>query len=238
MLRGINRQTIFEDDEDRRKFLETLKKYRNISKYELYGYCLMDNHVHLLMKESEETISDAIKRISSSYVHWYNMKYERCGHLFQDRFKSENVENHDYFKIALRYIHQNPMKAGLARNVFESKWTSINEYLKKAILVDVDVGFGLFSYDRKSAINMFILYMNQSNGDQCLDDYIINRKSDQEVREYLNQLGIINTSTIQRMERGARDEVLSKLKKLNGVSVRQLSRITGISKSVIDRVRR
>ncbi|NMD72658.1 transposase, partial [Bacillus sp. DNRA2] len=85
MLRGINRQTIFEDDEDRRKFLETLKKYRDISKYELYGYCLMDNHVHLLMKESEETISDAIKRISSSYVHWYNMKYERCGHLFQDR---------------------------------------------------------------------------------------------------------------------------------------------------------
>ncbi|NMD72622.1 transposase, partial [Bacillus sp. DNRA2] len=124
------------------------------------------------------------------------------------------------------------------RNVFESKWTSINEYLKKAILVDVDVGFGLFSYERKRAIKMFILYMNQSNGDQCLDDYIINRKSDQEVREYLNQLGIINTSTIQRMERGARDEVLSKLKKLNGVSVRQLSRITGISKSVIDRVHR
>lgn len=238
MWRGINRQTIFEDDEDRRKFLETLKKYRDISQYELYGYCLMDNHVHLLMRESEETISSVIKRISSSYVYWYNMKYERCGHLFQERFKSESVEDCNYFKIVLRYIHQNPMKAGLARNVFESKWTSINEYLKKASLVDVDVGFGKFSYDRKSAIKMFIQYMNHSNGDQCLDDTVKIRISDQEVREYHNQLGIINNSTIQRMEKGARDEVLSKLKKLNGVSVRQLSRITGISKSVIDRVRR
>lgn len=237
MWRGINRQTIFEDDEDRKKFLETLKKYRDISGYVLYGYCLMDNHVHLLMKESEEPISDAMKRISSSYVYWYNLKYERCGHLFQGRFNSENVEDQDYFKTVLRYIHQNPMKAALARNVFDSKWTSINEYLKKANLVDVDVGFGLFSKDRNKAIKMFIQYMNESNCDQCLDDFVKVRISDQKVREYLIQLGISNNSTIQRMERGARDEVLSKLKKLNGVSLRQLSRITGISKSVIDRVR-
>lgn len=133
MLRGINKQTIFEDDEDKLKFLETLKKYKEVCKYELYSYCLMDNHIHLLFKETEESVSEVIKRISSRYVYWYNMKYDRCGHLFQDRFKSETVENPTYFFTVLRYIHQNPLKAGLATNVFESKWTSINELFKKPI---------------------------------------------------------------------------------------------------------
>jgi putative transposase len=105
MLRGINRQIIFEDEEDKTRFLETLRKYKDISKYQLYVYCLMDNHIHLLVKESGETISEAIKRISSSYVYWYNTKYERCGHLFQDRFKSEIVENTTYFFTVLRYIY-------------------------------------------------------------------------------------------------------------------------------------
>jgi REP element-mobilizing transposase RayT len=94
MLRGINRQTIFEDDEDIQRLLETIARYKEICKYELYAYCIMSNHVHLLMKETEETISNAIKRISGSYVFWYNKKYERCGHLFQERYKSEAVDNY------------------------------------------------------------------------------------------------------------------------------------------------
>jgi putative transposase len=236
MLRGINRQTIFEDDEDKTKFLETLKKYKDISKYDLYSYCLMDNHVHLLLRESEETISEAIKRISSSYVYWYNLKYERCGHLFQERFKSENVENRAYFLTVLRYIHQNPMKAGLVKNVFEYKWISLHEYVGKVKIVDIDVGLRLFSSDRKKAIKLFIQYMNELNDDQCLDDQVKVRMSDSEVREYLRKLGIINSSLLQQMEKGNRDETLVKLKQLNGVTVRQLSRITGISKSVIQRV--
>src|SRR4051794_27581876 len=223
MLRGINKQSIFEDDEDRLKFLETLKKYKAISMYTIYSYCLMDNHIHLLMKESEESISEAVKRISSSYVYWYNLKYERCGHLFQERFKSENVENRAYFLTVLRYIHQNPMKAGLVKNVFEYKWISLHEYVGKVKIVDIDVGLRLFSSDRKKAIKLFIQYMNELNDDQCLDDQVKVRMSDSEVREYLRKLGIINSSLLQQMEKGNRDETLVKLKQLNGVTVRQLS---------------
>lgn len=90
MLRGINRQNIFEEDEDRQRFIETLKYYKAISGYRLYGYCLMNNHIHLLMGENGESMSLGIKRISSSYVYWYNQKYNRCGHLFQERFKSDS----------------------------------------------------------------------------------------------------------------------------------------------------
>lgn len=237
MMRGINRQIIFEDNEDKARFLETLKNYKDKSKFELYSYCLMDNHIHLLLKETEEPISESIKRISSSYVYWYNMKYERCGHLFQERFKSENVDSTAYFLTVLRYIHQNPLKAGLAKNVFESKWTSINEYIGKLNLTDIDYALDLFSRDRSKAIKMFTEYMQQPNNDQCLDDRRKVQMADHEVREHLHTLGIANATILQQMDKENRDAALGMLKQLNGVSVRQLARITGISKSVIQRAR-
>src|SRR5699024_7538730 len=123
IMRGVNQQTIFEEDNDRQRFLDTLTRYKEISKYKIYSYCLMDNHIHLLWGESEEeSVSEAMKRICSSYVHWYNAKYERTGHLFQERFKSENVEDKRYFLTVLRYIHQNPVKAKIESNVFKCKW--------------------------------------------------------------------------------------------------------------------
>ena len=87
MIRGINRQTIFKDNDDRQRFLDTLNRFKFISNYDLYGYCLMDNHIHLLIKENTESISTAIKRISSSYVYWYNEKYDRIGTCFREDLK-------------------------------------------------------------------------------------------------------------------------------------------------------
>jgi putative transposase len=239
MLRGINRQTIFEDDEDKFKFLEVLKKYKAISQYQIYSYCLMDNHVHLLVRETEEPLSEAIKRISSSYVFWYNLKYERVGHLFQERYKSECVESTRYFLTVLRYIHQNPLKAGLAKGVWECKWTSIHEYVREdgLGLVDIDIGLPLFSEDRNLAIELFINYMQEENEDECLDDYVKIKRSDEEVREHLNNLGIGSSSFLQHIEKKERDRILGELKGLTGVNLRQISRITGISKSVIQRIR-
>ncbi|MEG6615166.1 transposase [Peptococcaceae bacterium 1198_IL3148] len=237
MLRGINRQTIFEDDEDRISFLGTLKRYQKVSEYQIYGYCLMGNHLHLLINEARESVSLAMQRICSSYVHWYNYKYERCGHLFQERFKSESVEDDAYFLTVLRYIHQNPIKAGLANSVSTSKWTSYKEYLDRAKLVNTDYGLNLFSRDREKALALFTTYMNEENEDQCLDDEQKVKLSDDELRQYLDTLGITNISTLQQMEKAKRDELLIQLKELEGVTIRQLSRITGISKSVIARVR-
>ena len=81
--------------------------------YILYAYCLMSNHIHLLIREREDNIGMAIKRIASSYVYYYNHKYSRDGHLFRERFKSEPVNDIAYFITLLRYIHQNPVKAGM-----------------------------------------------------------------------------------------------------------------------------
>lgn len=77
----IQRKVIFEDDEDIQRLLETIARYKEICKYELYAYCIMSNYAHLLMKETDEAISNVIKRICGRYVFGYNKKYERCGHL-------------------------------------------------------------------------------------------------------------------------------------------------------------
>ncbi|WP_245989507.1 transposase [Ureibacillus thermophilus] len=96
MLRGANRQEIFHDDEDRLKFLEILTKYKKKVEMKVYAWCLMNNHVHLLIREGNERLSVTMKRIGVSYVQYYHWKYFTTGHLFQDRFKSENVETKHY----------------------------------------------------------------------------------------------------------------------------------------------
>jgi REP element-mobilizing transposase RayT len=108
MLRGINRQAIFADEEDYCKLIETIQRIKEKSGFELYGYCLMGNHVHLLLREARESISVSMQRVCSSFVHWYNRKYDRFGHLFQERYRSEVVEDEAYLLTVLRYIHQNP----------------------------------------------------------------------------------------------------------------------------------
>lgn len=113
MLRGINQQQIFEDREDYEKFLEILKDCKAICEFKLFAYCLMGNHIHLLIQEGTESLEQVFKRLCGRFVYWYNVKYRRVGHLFQDRFKSEPVDSDDYFFTVQRYIHQNPIKAGL-----------------------------------------------------------------------------------------------------------------------------
>ncbi|KGP74592.1 transposase [Pontibacillus yanchengensis] len=235
MLRGINKQTIFEDDVDKKKFLEIVKKYKQVCGFELYAYCLMDNHVHLLLMEKEETVSQVMKRISSSFVYWYNMKYERIGHLFQERFRSENVEDIRYFKTVLRYIHQNPLNAGVVSNVWNSEWTSIHEYLHRWVMVDVDRGLNLFSHERETAIRAYIDYMKETNDDECLEYVDRVRVPDEEVRKYLKSIGITSATMIQRMPKNERDALLALLKERKGLSVSQISRIVGVSRSVVGR---
>lgn len=237
ILRGINKQIIFEEDEDKRRFLDTLGRFKKQCNIKLYGYCLMDNHVHLLVKEVEVTVSEFIKRICSSYVYWYNTKYERCGHLFQDRFKSEVVETRAYFFTVLRYIHQNPLKAGIADNVFDSKWTSISDYLYQSTIIDTKFVLSHFSEEREKAVQLIARYMNEINDDLCMEELVRVRLSDQDVIDYLRTLGITSNSTMQHMSKDERDTVLTRLMKLNGVSIRQISRITGFSKSVVQRAR-
>ena len=120
MLRGINRQDLFEEPDDYCAFIRILSALPQrksvvaafpVCTCHIYAYCLMPNHVHLLVCEKDWKVGEIVKSIASSYAFYYNKKYGRVGHLFQDRFRSEPCNDAAYFITLFRYIHQNPVKA-------------------------------------------------------------------------------------------------------------------------------
>ena len=229
MLRGINQQQIFEDWEDYEKFLEVLKDCKVICEFKLFAYCLMGNHIHLLIQEGTESLEQVFKRLCGRFVYWYNVKYRRAGHLFQDRFKSEPVDSDDYFFTVLRYIHQNPTKAGLCKRVEDYAYSSYMEYFNESSRVDRDYVLNLMTIDEFVGLNQ------QSTDTVCMDiaDKPLVRVTDEQAKLLIQKISKCeNASEFQDLDLDQRNKYLKKLRE-KGLSIRQLSRLTGISFSVI-----
>lgn len=233
VLRGVNKQTIFEDQEDSEKFLKTFEDYKKKSGYKIYAYCLMGNHVHLLIKEEQEELSTIMRRIGASYVYWYNWKYMRSGHLFQDRYKSEAIEDETYLLNVVRYIHQNPLKAGLVRDISKYKWSSYSEYIGRDKLIDRDFVLGLFDDDINRAISNFKGFHRTMSKDKYLDIKENKRLRDNEAIEIIKKTcNISHCTDLQNLDKDNRDEYL-KIIKEKGLSTRQIARLTGISRGIV-----
>ncbi|WP_254124805.1 transposase [Neobacillus sp. 114] len=240
MWRGANRQEIFHDDEDCNRFLDILAKYKRESELEIYAWCLMGNHVHLLLREGKEDISNTMKRIGVSYASYYNWKYDTTGHLFQGRFKSENVEDNRYLLTVTRYIHQNPVKAGIVDRPNEWKWSSCREYYAfkphdKRNLLDANFILGKISPDQTFAMEKFKEYNGKINNDECLEEKR-RRLPDEEARVIIKKLlGPGDFTRVKVLPKAQRKEVFQKVKNIRGVSQRQAARILGVSPSLINR---
>ncbi|MBQ7183145.1 MAG: transposase [Clostridia bacterium] len=232
MMRGINRQRIFEDDEDRDRFLEILKKTKEMDGFDLIAWCLMPNHVHLLIHENEVKLETIFRRIGAAYVYWYNGKYVRTGHLFQDRFKSEPVEDDAYFLTVIRYIHWDPVKAGLCEKPETYAYSSLKNYFEKDGLHDSGMVLEMMNEEE------FREWNTQAAEDKCMDITEQPRKHLTDSRAWAliqRRSGCKNASEFQNLEREKRDAALGKALK-EGVSIRQASRLTGISIGVIRRI--
>ena len=231
ILRGINKQQIFLDEEDYCYFTETLKRYKYVSGFKVFAYCLMGNHVHLLIKVGEESLSTVFRRIGTSFVYWYNTKYDRTGHLFQDRFRSEPVENERYFMTVVRYILHNPVKAGLCSSPSEYKYSSAGEYLeRKRGITDTDYARSIFGDGIETYINAFC-------DDKCLDIQgkpLIRCNDSDAIKLIIDEFGTLSPEVGNVNNRDSFGKSIRRIKKA-GVSVRQLSRLSGISKNIIER---
>ena len=184
----------------------------------------MGNHVHLLMKEKKETLEQIFKRIGSRYVIWFNRKYQRCGHLFQDRYKSEVVETDPYFSVVLRYIHNNPVKAGLCSSLSEYKWSSYKEYISEGKLVDRELALGVIGEAN------FVGFMNEQGEPNCLEyPEAIKTLTDMELVKYIEDQFGIKALLIQNEPKNSADDIFRATLCLDGVSTRQLARVTGVS---------
>ena len=228
ILRGINRQRIFEDEEDYERFLFLLDHYKTICGYELYAYCLMPNHIHILIKEGKEPLSTVFRRLGTSFVYWYNLKYDRSGHLFQDRYKSEVVEDDAYFLTALRYIHRNPVKGGLCNDPGEYPYSSFPHYFD-SIMIDSEYALGLLEKEE------FLLFNEKAAEDSCMDvtEKSVRRITDGKLKKILAERGQCeNVSQFQALPEGKKTSLLQLLLSSGG-SIRQVSRLTGTSFGIV-----
>ena len=177
----------------------------------------------------KEPIEQVFKRIGARCVYWFNVKYQRVGHLFQDRFRSEPVEDDSYFLTVLRYIHQNPVKAGICKKVEDYKYSSYQEYITKTWLVDTDFVFDMISKKE------FIKHNNEINSDKCLDVEEVPkiRVTDGQAKRIIKKVSKCEKlAEFQNLNLKFRDDYIAILKQ-NGLSIRQISRLTGISKGLV-----
>jgi len=191
----------------------------------------MNTHLHLLLQESEE-IGVSIKRITVSYVQWFNRKYSRVGHLFQNRYKSEPIEDERYLTAVLRYIHQNPIKAGIVKEASKYNWSSYKEYLKmydsNNYLIDGEIMKAYFN-SKKS----FAEFHNEISKENYLDYKDINKYSDGELLElFKKKISIDEFCKIPLTERA---KLIKDIYQETGASIRDLSRGLGIGRSIIER---
>jgi putative transposase len=249
MVRGNERKEIFLDDDDRAWFISTLAEKNREPRFAIYAYCLMDNHVHLVINEGEDQISRIMKGLQVSYAYYFNKKYARIGHLFQDRFKSEVVEDDQYLLTVVRYVHHNPVKAGMVNHPSEYRWSSYNIYLGHTFahiknLVDMAPVLTMFSQNTKRALQLFEEFAEQAV-EEVFIEYQENLNLNKEIKtvsearrfvtEFLNKWHIELEELPKGEYKTVSNELVLELKRRSNLSIRQIADVLGVNRNVVQR---
>lgn len=237
IFRGISRQNIFEEESDYEKLKEIIVKVKEETKMKLYAYCFMSNHVHLFIKEEHMgQISKIMTKILSHYATWYNIKYLRTGTLFGSRYKSEPVEDEKYYMGLTRYIHQNPLKAGMIEHISEYPYSSYREYVGEQELVDTKFLLDMLSEDREKAIKQF----KELNEVEEEEEYEISKAYKKSIgyirRIIMSEIDGEEPNKIKEFPKEERNRIIKKLVNEKGISKSALERATGISRGTIIRI--
>ena len=159
--RGNNRQVIFNSEADYKRFLVILNTVKGKVPFLIYAYCLMPNHIHLLIKVDHDPLSNIIQRILTSYVLRFNKIYKRQGHLFQARYHTIICDRDSYLLELVRYIHLNPVRAGLVKNPSDWKWSGHNGYVGRYDdrLLEVNPILSQLSSTSETAQNNYLQFL-------------------------------------------------------------------------------
>ena len=188
IIQGYEKQYIFGKDSFKEKFLNLL--FQEISKFQvtLLAYCIMGNHAHLLLHtESTVQMSLLMKNINSKFATYYNKVNKRVGYVFRDRFKSEPIINQRYLYTCLSYIHRNPVKAQIVRNMDEYRYSSYSNFLNKNGIVNDKVLFLIFGFSEEY-LELFN-FIHSKDADGFMDyqeDYP--KVTDDEAKAIINEI--------------------------------------------------
>lgn len=237
VVRGADRQLMFEEARDYQRYFDILEYYKEKCQFKLFAYCLMSNHVHLLIQTPNTAIDKVFRHINTSYSVWFNMKYQRTGALQQGRYYSEPINDDRYLITALRYIHLNPCKAGLEPSPGVSYlWNSYNDY-QQGCSQYVDIDEILEKVGGVNAFKEIHLNSGMYDSEDCIDVHDMQKRlPDNVARQIIKDVCGSNTVVdFQKLSIMNRNKYLLLLHQ-KGLSIRQLNRLTGISKGIIDRV--
>lgn len=230
MLRGVNRDAIFLENEDFEHFLRALQETKVASGSAVLAYCLMTNHVHLVLHTEKESIGGVMKRLGVRYASWFNRKYGRVGHVFQDRFASKPVEDDAYLSALLPYIWNNPVVAGMAMRPEEYPWSSRRWLGHASPLLDHELLTQLLPMDPEELADV-----HAADGVQ-FDLLKPPRYTQDEAAELLQAAsGVKTPQEFDALSREVQRLVVRELR-TRGVSYSLIARVVGRSKSTVVRM--
>lgn len=235
--RGTGKQLIFEGDEDRWEFLELMRECCREAGVTVIAWCLMGNHVDLVLSDYEDTMSAAMQRLLLTYARRFNKRTGRTGHLFQNRFDRRSLDTDRYLMAAIRYVHANPQEAGIAL-IERYPWSSFAEYLR-AYDNDMTRGFSDPScvLELFESVRGFLDYslLMPDGSDPVIHDM---DETEWERRAFADKMAKelgVPLRGVKAAPPAQRDTVIFGLHDA-GFTVRQIERYTGIGKSTVSRI--
>lgn len=162
--RGVEKRDIYRDERDFRVFLSKCKELSKLCDFKLYSYCLMSNHYHLQIHTKKANLSEIMLKLNGGYARYFNKKYERVGPLFQGRFQSKLIDSDNYNLYLSKYIHLNPVKAGVVDKPNEWLWSSYSHYfncLKDNDFLDTEFILCSINDDLDTARRLYQEFINQ-----------------------------------------------------------------------------
>lgn len=240
IVRGAGRRLLFEDDEDRRFFVQRLFAYASRAEggADLLAWCLMENHVHLLLRARLENLESLMRSLNTSFARYYNGRHGHVGPVFQGRYKSIPVETDAQLLETVRYIHHNPQAANVCGHR-DYEWSSFQFYLEGHPCLEADTVL-----DMLGGAKAFITFHNDVADDQKLMEFATysgvfsSRRravSDGDAVEMAKKLcGNEFANSIASVPKEERDAMIGRLRGM-GLSVRQIERLTGIGRDAIQK---
>ena len=221
MVQGINKEYILNEVEDKRQYLKFINKVKKEIDVYIVSYCIMDNHVHILIKEEYiECLSRFMHKVNTLYAMYYNKKYNRVGYVFRDRYKSQVIYSEKQLYTCINYIHNNPVKAGICRLASEYEYSSYNEYIKNMEEIQRNINGLLIKEDILDKKENFL---------EIEEEKEVEIKN--AIEEYM-KINNINFDTL-KYERKNLKEIINMLKEYYGLSLRQISIYINVGRETV-----
>ncbi len=230
MCRGNNGEHILVEEE-KEKYVKYILKYKEKYKFDIYAYCIMSNHVHLLLETGEVPLSRIMQGIQQSFTQYYNKKYNRTGHVFQQRYKALLCNKESYLWQLIKYIHKNPVEAGFQQGL-NYEWSSHKSYLsgKSDPLVDVKYILGMLSTNPAVAQKEYLRLMRIEPEEISFEEYLtVLQKESIQLNDSIQPTDSTMTKEVDSKEIKF-DDIIGEVSKESDIAVEDILRRSKIQK--------